>query len=138
MSSPSDFNQQVIAEFRANDGKVGGHFANTPLLLLTTTGTRSGHPRTSPLGYSTDDDRIIIIASYNGAPSHPAWYHNLVAHPEATVEVGSERFSARATVIEGEKRARLWDRLTEQFSFLVEHQQKTTRQIPLVALERIS
>lgn len=135
-SNPSDFNQQIIAEFRANGGKVGGQFADGRLLLLTTTGAKSGQPRTSPLGYAADDDRIIVIASYNGAPSHPAWYHNLVAHPEATVEVGSERFQVRATVIEGEERERLWNRLAEQYSFLVEHQRKTTRQIPLVALER--
>lgn len=136
-SNPSDFNQQIIAEFRANGGKVGGQFANGRLLLLTTTGAKSGQLRTSPLGYAADDDRIIVIASYNGAPSHPAWYHNLVAHPEATVELGSERFPVRATVIEGEERERLWNRLTEQYAFLVEHQQKTTRQIPLVSLERI-
>lgn len=128
--TPREFNQRVIAEFRANGGKVG-------LLLLTTTGARSGQPHTTPLGHITDDDRIIVIASYLGAPSHPDWYHNLVAHPEATVEVGSERFQVRAMVIEGEERERLWNRLAEQYSFLVEHQRKTTRQIPLVALERV-
>ncbi len=133
---PKGFNQQIITEFRANGGKVGGPFAGGHLLLLTTTGARSGQPRTIPLGYPPDEDRIIVIASHLGAPSHPDWYHNLVAHPEATVELGSERFRVRAMVIEGEERERLWNRLAEQMSFLVEHQQKTTRQIPLVALER--
>lgn len=133
----NDFNQQIIAEFRANSGKVGGQFANTPLLLLTTTGARSGQPRTTPLGYVADEDRVIIIASYNGAPRHPDWYHNLVAHPEATVEVGSERFRVRAKTIEGEERERLWNRLAARYGFLAEHQRKTTRQIPLVDLERL-
>lgn len=135
-SNPNDFNQQIITEFRANGGKVGGPFAGGHLLLLTTTGARSGQPRTIPLGYATDGNRIVIIASYNGAPSHPDWYHNLVANPTATVEMGTEKFQARAMVIEGEERERLWNRLAEQMPFLVEHQRKTTRQIPLVALER--
>lgn len=135
--NPGNFNQQVVAEFRANGGKVGGQFANVPLLLLTTTGARSGQPRTIPLGYPPGEERIIVIASHLGAPSHPDWYHNLVAHPEATVELGSERFPVRAVVIEGEERERLWNRLAGQMSFLAEHQKKTTRQIPLVALERI-
>ncbi len=136
-SNASDFNQQVIAEFRANSGKVGGQFTNIPLLLLTSTGAKSREPRTSPLGYASDDGRIILIASYNGAPNHPAWYHNHVAHPEATVEVGSERFRVRAMTIEGEEREQLWNRLAEHYSFIVEHQRRTGRQIPLVALERI-
>ncbi|MGI8855393.1 MAG: nitroreductase family deazaflavin-dependent oxidoreductase [Thermomicrobiales bacterium] len=136
-SNTNDFNQQIITEFRANGGKVGGPFADGHLLLLTTTGARSGKPRTIPLGYPPDEDRIIIIASYNGAPNHPDWYHNLVAHPEAIVEVGAERFPVRAMVIEGEEREQLWNRLAEQMPFLAEHQQKTTRLIPLVALELI-
>lgn len=136
-SNPKDFNQQVITEFRANGGNVGGRFAGTNLLLLTTTGARSGQLRTTPLAYDSYDHRIIVIASHNGAPHHPDWYLNLVAHPEATVEVGSEQFRVRAIVIEGEERERLWNQVVEQYPFLVEHQQKTTRQIPFVALERI-
>lgn len=135
-SNPNDFNQKIITEFRANGGKVSGPFAGGHLLLLTTTGARSGQPRTIPLGYPPDEDRIIVIASYNGAPRHPDWYHNLVANPTATVEIGADKFQARAMVIEGEERERLWNRLAEQMPFLAEHQRKTTRQIPLVALER--
>jgi len=98
MASNNDFNQQVIAEFRANDGKVGGPFAGSPMLLLTTTGAKSGQSRTTPLVYSTDGDRIVIIASKAGGPTNPDWYHNLVAHPTATVEMGTEKFQARAAV----------------------------------------
>lgn len=135
-SNANDFNQQIITEFRANGGKVGGPFADGHLLLLTTTGTKSGQPRTIPLGYLPGEDRVIIVASYNGAPNNPDWYHNLVANPTVTVEVGDEKFQAQATVLEGEERERLWNRLAAQMPFLTEHQQRTTRQIPLVALER--
>ncbi len=93
MSSARDFNQfnqDLIAAFRVNGGKGIGPFVNRPVLLLTTTGAKSGQPRTTPLVYTTDGDRIVVIASKGGAPSHPAWYHNLVAHPEVTVEVGRE------------------------------------------------
>lgn len=136
-SNPNDFNQQIITEFRANGGKVGGPFADGHLLLLTTTGAKSGQPRTIPLGYPPNEDRIIVIASYNGAPNNPDWYHNLVAHPTVTVEVGTEKFQAQAVVIEGEERERVWNRLAEQMPFLAEHQRKTTRLIPLVALDRV-
>ncbi|MHB8646277.1 MAG: nitroreductase family deazaflavin-dependent oxidoreductase [Thermomicrobiales bacterium] len=137
MSSPNDFNQQVIAEFRANGGKVGGPFADRAMLLLTTTGAKSGQPRTSPLVYTTDGDRIVIIASKGGAPTNPDWFHNLGANPTATVEVGTERFQARATVVEGEERQRLYDAQAAIMPGFAEYQQKTTRQIPVVVLERV-
>src|SRR5215467_13693951 len=104
MSELNDFNQQVIQEFRANAGKVGGRLATMPLLLLTTTGAKSRRAITKPLVYSREGDRIIIIASFAGGPKHPSWYHNLVANPEATVELGSERFRVRATAVAGEER----------------------------------
>ncbi|MCA1666399.1 MAG: nitroreductase family deazaflavin-dependent oxidoreductase [Thermomicrobia bacterium] len=135
-TNPNDFNQQVIAEFRANGGKVGGPFAGRSMLLLTTTGAKSGQPRTSPLVYTTDGDRIVIIASKGGAPTNPDWYRNLVAHPTATVELGTEKFQARATVIEGQERERLYDQQAAQIPGFAEYQQKTTRQIPVIVLER--
>ncbi len=138
MSSPNDFNQQVIAEFRANEGKVGGPFAGSPMVLLTTTGAKSGKERVSPLVYTTDGDRIIIIASKAGAPTSPDWYYNLVANPTVTVEIGAERFQARATVAEGAERDRLFNQQATQMPGFAEYQKKTTRQIPVVILERAS
>jgi deazaflavin-dependent oxidoreductase (nitroreductase family) len=137
MSELNDFNQQVIKEFRANQGKVGGQLANMPMLLLTMTGAKSGRVITKPLVYTKDGDRIVIIASFAGAPNNPAWHNNLVANPEATVEVGSERFRVRAAVTSGAERQRLFDRQAEQMSIFKEYQQKTTRQIPVFVLTRI-
>ena len=138
MTDMNDFNQQVIAEFRANGGQVGGQFAGAPMLLLTTTGARSGQARTSPLVYTTDGDRFVIIASKGGAPTNPDWYHNVRANPEATVEVGTETFQARATVPDGEKRDRLFDQMAAQMPGFAEYQRNTTRRIPVVVLERVS
>jgi deazaflavin-dependent oxidoreductase (nitroreductase family) len=132
----NDWNNQVIEEFRANGGKVGGVYEGAVLLLLTTTGARSGKPHTAPLAYLTDGERLIVAASVLGAAHHPAWYHNLVAHPTVTVELSSETFDATATVITGEERERLWAWATQQWPLLADHQAKTTRQIPLVALQR--
>jgi deazaflavin-dependent oxidoreductase (nitroreductase family) len=134
----NDFNQQLIEEFRANGGKVTGQFAGAPLLLLTTTGAKSGKERTTPLAYTRDGDRLVIIASKGGAPTHPDWYHNLRAHPAATVEVGSERFAARATMPEGEEQKRLYDQMAAKMPNFAEYQRNTTRQIPVVLLERVS
>jgi deazaflavin-dependent oxidoreductase (nitroreductase family) len=141
MSTATDFNtfnQQVIAEFRANGGNVGGQFAGAPMLLLTTTGAKSGQSRTTPLVHSTDSDRIVIIASKGGAPTHPDWYHNLLANPEVTVELGTETFRARATVAEGAERDRIFARVVEQMPGFGEYQKNTTRVIPVVLLERIA
>jgi deazaflavin-dependent oxidoreductase (nitroreductase family) len=137
MSELNDFNQQVIQEFRANHGKVGGQLANMPILLLTTTGAKSGRAITKPLVYTREGDRIVIIASFAGSPKNPPWYHNLVAHPEATVEIGSERFRVRATATSGEERQRLFNRQAEQMPIFAEYQQKTTRRIPVFVLARI-
>jgi deazaflavin-dependent oxidoreductase (nitroreductase family) len=136
MRNWDDFNAGIVEEFRANGGEVGGRFKGRPMLLLTTTGAKSGLPRTAPLVYTMDGDRIVIIASKGGAPTNPDWYHNLVANPEVTVELGTERFQAQARVTEGEERDRLYDAMAEQMSFFAEYQRKTERRIPLVVLER--
>ena len=141
MSSNRDwdaFNREVIAHFRANggEGKVGGKIV--PVILLTTTGAKSGLPRTTPLNYSRDGDRIIVIASKGGSPTHPDWYHNLVANPEVTVELGTERFQARASVAEGQERERLFDQQAALMPFFAKYQETTPRQIPVVILERIN
>lgn len=136
-ASPTDWNQAIITEFRANGGKVGGQFAGAPLLLLTTTGARTGQRRTTPVMYNTDGDRLLIFASKAGAPTHPAWYHNLVAHPMVTIEVGTETFDAAATVLHGEERDRLFARHATQYPGFAEYQAKTTRTIPVIALERV-
>ena len=137
MSELHDFNQHVISEFRANQGKVGGQLANMPVLLLTTTGAKSGRALTKPLAYTRDGDRIVVIASFAGGPKNPPWYHNLVANPVATVELGSERFRVRAAVTAGEERQRLFNRQAEQMPIFAEYQKKTSRQIPVIVLRRI-
>lgn len=135
-ANPADWNRAIIDEFHANGGKVGGPFEGAPLLLLTTTGARTGRRLTSPLMYNTDGDRLLIFASKGGAPTNPAWYHNLVATPRVTVEVGTETFDATATVLHGEERDRLFARHAAQFPGFAEYQAKTTRTIPVIALER--
>jgi deazaflavin-dependent oxidoreductase (nitroreductase family) len=137
MSELQDFNQRVIHEFRANQGKVSGQLANMPVLLSTMTGAKSGRTITTPLVYTRDGERLVVIASFAGAPKHPAWYHNLLAHPEATVEVGTERLRVKATVTTGEERQRLFDRQAAQMPMFVEYQHKTSRQIPVLVLTRL-
>ena len=131
------FNDNLIAEFRANGGKVGGMFAGAPLMLLTTTGAKTGQPRVAPLVYTTDGDDYVIIASKGGAPTNPDWYHNIVANPEVTVEIGTETFPARARVA-GDDRDRLFDQQAALMPNFAEYQQNTTRRIPVVVLERIA
>ncbi len=133
----NQFNQDLIAAFRSNGGKGIGPFADRPVLLLTTTGAKSGQPRTTPLVYTKDGDRIVVIASKGGAPTHPAWYHNLVAHPEVTIELGQERFQARAVIAAGQERERLYRQQAAQMPGFAEYERKTTRQIPVVLLERV-
>ena len=136
MTNRNDYNRQVIEEFRANGGKVSGPFEHTPLLLLTTTGAKSGERRITPMEYIPDGDRLLVFASKGGAPTHPDWYHNLVAHPEVTVEVGTETFDAIAVVTEDSERDRLWTKAVELYPHLAGYQAKTTRQIPVIALSR--
>nr|WSX24021.1 nitroreductase/quinone reductase family protein [Streptomyces tubercidicus] len=135
---PIDFNRQVIEEFRANGGCVGGPFEGGRLLLLTTTGARSGAPHTTPLGYLPDGDgRVLVIASAGGAPKHPAWYHNLVAHPRVTVEAGVFAYEAQAVVLEGAERDRAFARAVDSDPGWSEYQEKTDRVLPVVALAEI-
>jgi deazaflavin-dependent oxidoreductase (nitroreductase family) len=138
MSELNDFNQKVITEFRANQGKVGGQMAGMPLLLLTTTGNKSGRTLTKPLAYSKDGDRIFVIASFAGSPHNPAWFVNLAASPTVTVEVGAERFQARARITSGEERERLFKLQADKMGIFYDYQKKTTRQIPVVVFERIN
>ena len=136
MTDMNDFNQKIIEEFRANGGKVGGQFAGAPMLLLTTTGAKSGQPRIAPLVYSTDGDRHVIIASKGGAPTNPDWFRNLVANPDVTIEVGTETFTATAVVPEGAERDRLFDAQAAIMPGFREYQNNTDRVIPVVVLER--
>jgi deazaflavin-dependent oxidoreductase (nitroreductase family) len=130
----SEFNRAIIEEFRANGGKVGGSFEGAPVLLLTSTGAKSGQRRTTPLMYMPDGERMVIFASKGGAPTNPAWYHNLRANPSATVEVGSDTVEVDAAVTSGEERARLFKRQAELYPQFAEYAEKTTREIPVVAL----
>ena len=138
MTDQNTYNRQLIEEFRANRGKSGGPMEGRPLLLLTTTGAKSGQLRTTPMMYIPDGDRLLVITSNAGAPVHPDWYRNLVAYPEVTVEVGNEIFEAIAIVTEGPERQRLWTRVVELYPFFADHQAKVTRQIPVIVLERQS
>lgn len=132
----SDFNTQVIEEFRANGGKVGGMFEGAPMLLLTTTGAKSGQPRIAPLVYTTDGDRIVIIASKGGAPTNPDWYYNIAANPEITVEIGGETFPARAEIAAEPERTRLFDAQAALMPGFREYQNNTTRIIPVITISR--
>lgn len=135
MSGPGNYNQQVIETFRANGGKVPGR---DRLLLLTTTGARSGKEFTTPLAWSGDAKAPVIVASKGGAPTNPDWYFNLVAHPVATVEMGGERYQARARVTEGEERARLWADHVALLPGFKDYETKTERVLPVIVLERIA
>ena len=128
----------LIADFRANGGQVtSGPFAGRPVLLLTTTGAKSGQPRLAPVVYSREGDLYVIVASKGGAPTHPGWYHNLLANPVVTVEVGGETFEARARVTESAERDRLFAQRVAQSPGFGEYQKKTTRVIPVAVLERL-
>ncbi|MQS37175.1 nitroreductase/quinone reductase family protein [Streptomyces katsurahamanus] len=135
---PNDFNQQIIDEFRANSGRVGGPFEGGRLLLLTTTGARSGARHTTPVAYLPDGgEQVLVIASAGGAPRHPAWYHNLVANPRVTVESGAFTYEADAVVLTGADRDRAFARAAESDPGWAEYQSKTSRVIPVVALREI-
>jgi deazaflavin-dependent oxidoreductase (nitroreductase family) len=133
----NDFNQQIIDEFRANEGKVGGPFTGSQLLLLHTTGAKSGQERIAPLAYQRDGEHLAVFASKAGAPTNPDWFHNLVANPEVTVEVGTEQFAARARVAEGEEHDRIWEAQKRAVTHFVEYEKKTDRKIPVIVLERV-
>jgi deazaflavin-dependent oxidoreductase (nitroreductase family) len=134
----SDWNTAVIEEFRANAGEVGGAFERIPLLLLHTTGARTGRKRVVPVAYQAVGDAVAVFASKGGSPSHPDWYRNLVAHPHATIEVGTETRSVTARVAEGEERERIWRLQKERLPAFADYEQRTAREIPVVVLERAS
>ncbi|WP_405972695.1 nitroreductase/quinone reductase family protein [Streptomyces sp. NBC_00988] len=135
---PNDFNQPVIDEFRANRGRMSGYFEGARLLLLTTTGARTGTPHTTPVGYLPDGDRVLVIASAAGSNRHPDWFRNLVAHPQVTVESGVFTYEARAEVLTGEERDRLFARAVEADAGWATYQEKTDRVIPVVALHSLA
>jgi len=137
MADLREFNEGVIKEFRANKGKVGGQMAGIPLLLVTMKGAKTGRTLTAPLAYSTDGNRFVVIASKAGAPNNPAWYHNLIANPVVTIELGSERFEAKVTEATGAERDRLYNQQAAQLPIFAEYQKKTSRRIPVLILERI-
>ncbi len=126
-------NRQIIQEFRATKGQLSGRMAGRQLMLLTTTGARSGEPRTAVVGYRKSGDIFVVIASDNGAAANPAWYVNLLANPNATVEVGPEKLNVRARTVKGKER----DRLAKLVEYLEPQQKLTARKIPVVALERV-
>ena len=138
MSDQVNWNKAIIDEFRANSGKVGGHFAGKTLLLLHTVGAKSGQERVNPVAYVKDGDRLVIIASKGGAPTHPDWYYNLLAHPLVTVEVGTRQFQARASVTSEPERSRLYNKMVEMMPGFAEYQQKTTRVIPVFILTPVN
>ena len=135
MAEANDWNKRIIDEFRANGGKVGGQFAGAPLLLLHTTGAKTGQARVNPMMYLADGDDHVVFASKAGAPTNPDWYHNLLANPRASIEVGDQTFNVVARVAEGETRERLWSRQKELYPGFADYEAKTTRQIPVVILE---
>jgi deazaflavin-dependent oxidoreductase (nitroreductase family) len=133
-TSPADFNAQIIDEFRANEGRVGGVFEGSPLLLLHHSGAKSGKRRVNPVGYLSDGGRYVVIASNGGAPTNPAWCHNLKAHPNVTIEVGIETIDVVASEATGVERERLFRTLAARAPQLSEYAQKTERLIPVIVL----
>ena len=131
----NDWNQKIIDEFRANEGKVGGPFEGAPLLILHSTGAKSGEERVIPLVYRSEGDALVIFASKGGAPTNPDWLHNLRAHPEAHVEVGTDTVAVVAREAQGEERARIWEAHKQRFPNFAEYEAKTDRIIPVVILE---
>ena len=140
MSEPVDvneWNKQVIAEFRANGGKVGGMFEGAPMILVHHFGAKSGTERVSPMVYFPDGDRYLVVASKAGAPTNPDWYHNLKAHPRVDVEVGTEKFPVVVEELPRAERDEKWAQITAAMPGFAEYQQKTDRLIPVLALSRV-
>jgi deazaflavin-dependent oxidoreductase (nitroreductase family) len=133
----NEFNEEIIAEFRANDGRVGGLLAGTPMLLLHHIGAKSGVERVTPLAYTLHgDDGFVIVAANGGSPTHPSWYYNLKTNPTIKVELDTEAFTALAQELDSTVRADLWPKLIAAAPSVAEHQVKTTRQIPVFVLTR--
>jgi deazaflavin-dependent oxidoreductase (nitroreductase family) len=132
------FNEALIEDLRAHHGQAtSGPFVGRQVLILTTTGAKSGERRESPLAYTRDGEDIVIVASMGGAPRNPSWFHNVVAHPRVTVELGGERFQADARVTDPEERRRLYDRHAEIFPGFREYEARTERVIPVIVLKRV-
>jgi deazaflavin-dependent oxidoreductase (nitroreductase family) len=131
------FNETFIEEFRRTGGKVPGELGEVDILLLTTRGAKSGEPRTVPVGFHRIDGRLIILASMGGADKNPPWYYNVVANPEVTVELGTDTFTATATVTEGDDREHLFATVCERMAVFAEYQERTTRLIPVIELQRL-
>ena len=138
MTTGNDWNKQIIDEFRANEGRVGGPFAGAPLLLLHHTGAKSGTIRVNPLMYLADDDRLLVFGSKGGAPTHPDWVYNLRANPAATVEVGTDKFAVEAEELTGDERDRLFAKQAALYPAFDNYQASTRRTIPVIALKRSS
>lgn len=138
MTEPEDFNTRIIREFRENGGKVGGPFEGAPLLLLHTTGARSGTQRVSPVMYGRDGANYVVFASKGGAPTNPAWYHNLVANPEVSAEVGTQTLRFTARIADGDERERIWAPWKTANPGFADYEAKTSRQIPVVILQPAS
>ena len=133
----ANYNQTLIDDLRAHGGHAtSGNFVGRQVLILTTTGAKTGERRETPLAYTRDGDRFVIVASKGGAPSHPAWYHNVVANPAVTIEVDSERFDATATVADGSERRRLYDQHAALHPSFAEYETRTDRVIPVIVLQR--
>jgi deazaflavin-dependent oxidoreductase (nitroreductase family) len=132
-----DWNSSIIEEFRSNAGKVGGPFEKTPLLLLHHTGARTGRERVNPLAYQALDDGYAVFGSKGGAPTNPDWVYNLKANPRVKVEMGTDTFDAVARIVEGDERERIWSRQKELYAGFADYEKKTTRQIPVIVLERL-
>jgi len=137
MTEPRDWNGKIIEEFRANGGRVGGPFEGAPVLLLHTTGARTGLERVTPLMYLEADGVYAIFATKGGAPTNPDWFHNLLAHPLVEIEVGTETRRVRASVADGEERERLWERQKNRFPNFAAYEGRTSRRIPVVILEPV-
>ena len=137
MSEADERNRKVIEEFRANQGRVGGRFEGRTLLLLHTKGAKSKQERINPVAYIRDGERYVVIASKGGAPTNPDWYYNVVANPELTVEVGTEKHQVHAKVAEEPERTRLYNKMVEMMPGFADYQHKTTRVIPVIILTRV-
>lgn len=137
MADVNDWNRKIIEEFRANGGKVGGQFEGAPMLVLHTKGAKSGEPRVNPMVYQDLGGRYAVFASYAGAPKNPSWYHNLVAHPDVEIEVGTERKRVTARVLEGAEREPVWEKQKADMPGFAEYEAKTDRIIPVVVLEPV-
>jgi deazaflavin-dependent oxidoreductase (nitroreductase family) len=138
MPDPNDWNRQTIEEFRAHEGRVGGRFEGAPLLLLHTSGARTGREHVVPVMYQKVRAGYAVFASKGGAPVNPDWYHNLRAHPRATVEVGTGLLEVEARVVDDEERASIWEKQKADYPGFAGYEQKTTRKIPVVILEPVS